>query len=293
MAVVSTKESIDDRSVSGKYRDTFTYSRSFLVLLDSPDTSMVDIARAPNVQFGDAHPDDSSVYAMEFDCKPRGDSMLVYVVTVKYYTPTREKEVDPAQLPADVWAGGSSVTAAPCWQDAEGKPITNSAGVAFPDLTKDEAEFSVTLTRCYEDLSFLAIIVGVSNRLNSDEFLGCPKHTWKCQGARFSKKRENQAGTTVEYWEVVFEFAYRKDTWFLKPLDIGYSELVDDTSAPPAGKKLSAILGGDKKPIKEPASLDNGVAVANGTEGFPKVINGGKGANPYEETSFAQFGTIS
>jgi hypothetical protein len=156
------------------------------------------------------------------------------------------------------------------------------------------AEFSVSLTRCYGDLSFLGDLRAVTNKLNNDTFLGCPRYTWKCQGGRFSKKTENANGSTFVYWEVTFEFAYREDTWFLKPLDIGYSQLVDGAGNPTgSGDYTAAILGQDKKPIKEPASLAGGVAVANGTPGFPQIINGGDGANPYGTYSFSGFGGIS
>jgi|688.fasta_scaffold82367_2 hypothetical protein len=293
MAIVAVSESIDDRSVSGKYRDTMNYSRSFLVRVDSPSTSIRDISQAPGISFGAAHPDDGSVYAMEFDCKPRGDTLLLYVVTVKYSTPAREDKPEPFQLPADVWSGGSAVASAPCWQDKQGKPITNSAGISLPDLTMDTAEFSVSLTRCYGNLSFLGILQSATNKLNSDTFLGCPKHTWKCQGGRFSKKTENADGQMFVYWEVTFEFNYREDTWFLKPLDIGYSQLVDEEGNPTgSGQYTAAILGKDKKPIKEPASLSGGVAVDAGTPSFPKVINDGDGVNPYGTYPFSGFGSI-
>jgi len=294
MAVVACEESIDDRSVSGKYRETMNYGRSFMVRVDSPRTPIPAIAQAPGIAFGAPHPEDPSVFAMEFDCKPRGDSLLLYLVTVKYYTPAREQNPDPARLPADVWSGGSTVVSVPVWKDSAGEPITNSADVALPDLTAEQAEFSVALTRCYPDLSFLAIIRSYTNRINSDTFLDCPKHTWKCQGARFNKKVENSNGSTLVYWEVTFEFAYREDTWFLKPLDIGYSQRVgDDGVASASGKKLGPVLGGDKKPVREPVSLANGVAVPNGTDGYPKVINDGAGANPYKTASFASFGGIT
>jgi hypothetical protein len=294
MAIVAVTESIDDRSVSGKYRDTMTYSRSFIVRVDSPSTSIRDISQAPGITFGDTHPDDGSVFALEFDCKPRGDSLLLYLVTVKYFVPSSEQQAAPFQLPADVWSGGSGVTSAPCWKDIAGNPITNSAGVALPDLTMEQAELSVSLTRCYGDLSFLGILESYTNTLNNDTFLGCPKFTWKCQGGRFSKKTENADGATFVYWEVSYDFAYRKDTWFLKPLDIGYSQLVDGEGNPTgSGQYTAAILGQDKKPIKEPASLSGGVAVDAGTPGFPVVINGGDGANPYESRSFSGFGGIT
>ena len=110
----------------------------------------------------------------------------------------------------------------------------------------------------------------------------------------FGKKTENAGGTTLVYWEVSFEFAYRADTWFLKPLDIGYSQKVDGEGNPTAsGQYVAAILGQDKKPIKEPASLGGGVAVDAGTPGFPKVINDGDGANPYDSASFSGFGGIT
>jgi hypothetical protein len=155
----------------------------------------------------------------------------------------------------------------------------------------DTAEFSVSLTRCYGNLSFLGILASATNKLNSDAFLGCPPNTWKCQGGRFSKKTENADGRTFVYWEVTYEFNYREDTWFLKPLDIGYSQLVDEEGNPTgSGQYTAAILGADKKPIKEPAALSGGVAMDAGNA--PQVINDGDGANPYGSYPFSGFGSI-
>ena len=70
MAVVAVEELISGRGVSGRVRDSFKYTRAFLIQTDAPATSMVAIAQAPGVTFGQPHPDDNSVYAIEFDCQP-------------------------------------------------------------------------------------------------------------------------------------------------------------------------------------------------------------------------------
>lgn len=294
MGVVAVVESMDDRGVSGKFRETFTYTRSFIVRVDNPRESMAVIAQAAGIQFGATHPDDGNVFAMEFDCKPRGNTLLSYLLTVRYYTPSKEGDEDPFRLPPDVWTGGSSVSSGPCWQDINRTPITNSAGVALPDLTMDIADFQVSLTRCFGSYSGVSALQNYTNKINSDSWLGCPPKTWKCQGGRFNKKTEGTSNGVFVYWEVTFDFAYRADTWVLKPLDIGYQQKVDGAGNPTgSGEYTAAILGQDKKPIKEPASLSGGVSVPNGTPGFPRIINDGDGANPYGQAPFGWFGGIT
>jgi hypothetical protein len=294
MGILAVRENADERGASGKFREAVTYTRSWTIKVDSPGTSVAAIAQAAGVSFGSPHPDDSSVFAMEFDVKPRGDSLLLYGLTVRYYTPKRDGDTDPTALPPDVWTGGSSVSSGPCWKDITGEPITNSAGVALPDLTMEIAEFSCSLTRCFADFSGISALRNYTNKINSDSFLGCPPKTWKCQGGRFAKKTEGAPGQQFSYWEVTFDFAYREDTWVLKPLDIGYSQKVDVEGMPTAsGDYLAAILGQDKRPIKEPVALAQGVGVLGPAPGYPQVINGGQGANPYAEASFSWFGGIS
>jgi hypothetical protein len=234
---------------------------------------------------------------MEFDCKPDGDSMLVWKVSVKYYLPpgrdgqTDEPPAAPGVLPPDQWGGSAGVTTGPVVEDRDGNPITNSAGIALSELEIEVTEYQMSLSRAYADTQFLELLRTFTNAVNSDKWAGGETGEWKCQGGRWSKKIENTNGITFTYYVVDWEFSFRAGGWKLTPWDIGYQQRVDASGNPSqSGALLGPIKGADGKPSKEPVSLDKGVAVAPGTAGFPKVINDGKGAEVYPEKSFAAFG---
>ena len=298
MAVVGVNEIQTDRAVSGKFREAFTYTRGFRVRCDSMKTSLLEISQAPGVTFGQPHPDDPSCLAMEFDAKPDGDTLLVWKVTIKYTLPPKQErdqeDPKPGTLPTDQWSGSSSVTSVPATQDKDGEPITNSAGVAFGDVEKDQADYSLNLTRAYADLSFDADLRECTNKVNAAAWAGGEKGEWKCQGGRWQKKTENAGGSTFTYYSVDWQFDYREGGWALKLMDVGYVQTVDEQGEPSeSGAQFGPIKGQDGKPTKDPVSLNNGVAVPPGTPGFPKVINGGKGAEVYKEVSFDRFGSPS
>ena len=77
MAVVNSYENVVARSSSGEIRNSPTYNRTFTVRCDNPDTSMVDIANAPGISYGDPHPHDASCFVTNVDVDADGDSMLI------------------------------------------------------------------------------------------------------------------------------------------------------------------------------------------------------------------------
>ena len=273
MAVVTFEESLTGRGVSGEYRQSFRYTRSFMVQTDHPNTSLVDIANAPGVSFGDVHPNDSTVYALKFDAKPIGENPLLYEVNVEYGLPPAEETAsDPsggggggsgtaapnfAAAPPDVWSGGSSLSTVgtmslPKTAGGSPVPVTNTAGVLFADITVEQARYTLSLARSYTDTGFLALLAANTNAVNSTTWAGCEPNTWLCKGARWDRHQESNSGTTLLYYRVTWEFEYNPDKWTLVLNSVGYSELVSG--------KLKPILDGDGKPVSEPVAL-----LANGT----------------------------
>jgi hypothetical protein len=93
------------------------------------------------------------------------------------------------------------------------------------------------------------------------------------------------------YWEVTWEFAYREDTWDLKPWDVGFHERCDVNGTPSAsGDKRKTIYTVDKKPTRQPVALADGVALPPGSP--PQVVNG-VGVEVYKTQNFGSvFGEI-
>ena len=275
MAVVSTTELLRGTGVSGKYGETFHFTRKWKVRCDTLTTPKTAIVDAVGVWYGSPHPDFAVCIAMEFDCADGDESGLWWDVTWKYYVPTSESEPDPeTDIPVDSWAATGGTTTGPCWKDKDGVVITNSAGDPLEDLEKEQSEFGWTLTKNYLNTTWQLTAMAYSNAVNSVGWVdGGDERCWKCSFKGASKKSLTLAdGTKIEYWETQWEFFYRAPTvnpdftttagWDLTPWDIGFAQKVDADGTPTSsGTKRAAIKGQDKKPVKSPVALDgNGMA---------------------------------
>ena len=294
MAIVSCVEQKRGTGVSGKFGESFTFTRKWLIRCDSPTTSIVAIARAPGITFGAGHPDAGNHLAMEFDCTEESGDGMVWGLTVKYYAPPFENKPDDATgIPKDVWSGSGSTTTVPVFEDKDEEKLVNSAGDPLEGAEKEETEFVLNLTKCYETVGeWSGIAVSATNRVNDATWNGSPPRTWKAsfKGAQKKEMTISSSGgdQTKVYWEVSWEFHYREATWDYKPWDVGFNQLVGSDGTPSAsGTKRAAILGADKKPVKSPVALSNGVAKAAGSE--PDALQ----FKIYKETSFSVFGNPS
>lgn len=299
MAVVWCRELARDRSQSGKYQETYTYERSFLVRTDAMDTPLPDITNAVGFDWRDPHPDDPSCRAMEFDTKAEDDSGLLYRVTVRYYVPPVDggDPEDPEGtgfMKARVWSGSSSTKTVPAMK--LGTPpefICNSAGDPLEGLEMERTEARLSLTEYIPDhATVLSKQRTYTDKVNSGTWNGGAAETWKCLGCAFSLTSENFAGTSVIFWEVTWEFAYDRDTWRLKPWDVGFAERCDSSGTPSgSGDQRKAILGQDKKPVRQPVALAGGVALAAGSP--PQIVDGPEGVQVYGTEDFGTaFGEI-
>jgi hypothetical protein len=275
MAVVSVTELLRGTGCSGKYGETYHFTRKFKVRCDTLTTPKPDIVGAVGVGYGDGHPDFASCVAMEFDCADGDESGLWWDVTWKYYVPPTENEPDSeTDIPKDSWAATGGTTTSPCWKDKDGVVITNSAGDPLEDLEKEQAEFGWTLTKNYLTTFWQTTAMTYSNAVNSGDWVAAgDTRCWKCAFKNASYKSLTLPdGTKIPYWETQWEFFYRAYTvnedfttvpgWDLTPWDIGFAQKVDASGTPTAsGDKRAAITGQDKKPVKAPVALDgNGMA---------------------------------
>lgn len=313
MAVVGWREIAKGRSVSGKYGESNNYTRAFLVRVDNPATSQVEIAAAPGIVYGTPHPNQEACVAMEFEASVSDDVGLWWTVTVKYYIPPPEKKPADDGTPEDVWVAGCSTSTGPVYEDAMGLgTITNSAGDPIEGLEKENDDVTWSLTTSYTTMQWAADALEHSNTVNDYDWAGGDPYTWKVNFKGAQKKRVTKTTTTgggdaqddgayspatvteeeVEYWEVRWDFRYRADGWKARPWDVGFNTLCDEEGNPATdGTQKRAILGADGKPVRHPAALADGVAKAVGEK--PDIINGGEGVEIYKSTSFELFGEPS
>jgi hypothetical protein len=289
MAVVACLETARGTGVSGKYGESFTFTRKWIVRVDSPFTPRTLISRAPGIVFGAGHPDFASHKAMEFDCTEESGDGMMWSITVRYYIPPADNTPNQQTgMPNDSWSGSGSTITIPVFEDKDGVKIANSAGDPLEGSERESSEFSLTLTKCYTDLAWSPIARSQSNTVNSSTWNGSPARTWKVAFKSASKKEatSSSADTTQPYWETVWEFAYREEKWDHKPWDVGFNQLVDSQGNPTSsGTQRAAVLGADKKPVKAPVALSSGVAKAAGQK--PDALT----FRLYRETDFSVFGT--
>jgi hypothetical protein len=267
MAVVGWRETVKGSGVSGRYGESNTYKRAFLVRVDHPATSKVAICRAPGVVYGSPHPDQPDCKAMEFDCSMSDDVGLWWTVSVAYYVPEPTQIPDAQGIPVDAWAASGGTSTGPAFEDIDGETITNTAGDPLEGLEQENDDISWTLTTCFEDLSWNALRLAASNTVNDSTWNGGAAGTWKVNFRGATKKTisTTESGTagqaptdgsnapdngtegTVTYWETTWEFRYRKNGWALKPWNVGFNELI-------SGER-QAIVGGDGKAVKQPVAL--------------------------------------
>jgi hypothetical protein len=193
-------------------------------------------------------------------------------------------------MPKDAWSASGSTITIPVFEDQNGNAITNSANDPLEGAERESSDFSLTLTKCYSDLSWSGIAKNQSNTVNNGTWNGSPARTWKVAFRSAGKKEatSSSSDTTKPYWEVVWEFQYRQETWDFKPWDVGFNQTVDSSGNPQiGGSQRVAILGADKKPVKSPVALAGGVAKPAGQK--PTALT----FRLYRETDFSVFGTPS
>lgn len=267
MAIEYTREIPKERSATGERADGDKYSRAFYVRTSSTTESLVDVSNAPGVAYGDPHPDNMVALCKSYSIKAADDSGLLYVVSFEYEKLKLgdDDEEDPEDRPP-VWSGTSSVTTGPVYKDKAGNVMTNSAGDPLEDLTKEFAEERLTLTKYYAShTDWMTLSRTYTNAINDDTWNGGAARSWKCQGCSKKMNIETKDGARLVYWEVTWEFAYRKDLWTLKPWDVGFNQLVDENGTPTmAGDQRATIKGQDGKGVRQPVALQNGMAKAAG-----------------------------
>jgi hypothetical protein len=276
-----------------------TYEREWFVQFDQAATTITQVENAVGVLLGATYPGDPTAVALSITVQGADDIGLTWKVRISYGPLPIDNDSnnsggneDPGIWKQPTWSASSSVTSGPVTTEfindnTTTQTICNSAGDPLEGLEAEQAEFRLTKTEYYgSHSSWMARAVDYTNAVNSDTWHGQGEGSWKCQGC----SAQLQSSSWGVYWEVTWEFAYR-DTWNLLPWDIGFAERCNDEGVSSStGTKRKAILGQDKKPVKGPVALANGVALPAGTK--PTVIANGFGARVYKKMPFSVFGSI-
>lgn len=299
MGILWCRETVRDRRYEVSDTNGGAATRSFLVRVDDPATSLTTIQSEPGIQVGDVYADDPSLLCQKISVRPKDDVGMLFEVTADYAYKEQESEdpenEPPGSLPGLVpfWGASSSVGSQPVYLTVQNAVITNSAGDPLEGLEADEAQFHLTLTQYYEShTDWLPLARTHTNSVNAAQWNGGERGMWKCQGcsAKVQIDRQGDDGAARVKWEVTWDFAFKSPTWQLQPWDIGFNELVDANGDPievpgiaatsdqyegsggsgsgeddgPCDDNLGrrAILGQDGRPVRQPVALQNGKAKA-------------------------------
>ena len=284
MALVFAREAIG-RTQSGSHDSSgSSYTRVFQVRTDCVE-DISTVTGYVGVYYGTAHPEDGGAILTSHETKVSDDSGLLYTVTLNYSPQKPDDQLEDSTEPGNIaslskqshWGASSSVSAGPCFEDESGDIITNTAGDPLEGLSREFADYKLTLTQYFLlHTDWAGTARGYTNTCNDAGWNGGAIRTWKCQGCSAKVQTENitdqfNVETTTKYWEVSWEFAYRKETWDLKVWDIGFSQRVDANKVPSqSGDHKALIKGKDGKTVKTPVALHNGMKKVAGDPGFPK-----------------------
>lgn len=324
MGIVWARESVRDRGIEVAKDSGGSASRSFLVRVDSPATSLASIRDEPGITIGDIHPDDSALACDKISVRASDDTGLLYVVSFNYKpdpSPGSDDNNNDGGGSMDgltpTWGATTSVSSGPVAYDINGMPINNSAGDPLEGLEAEQAQFHLTKTEYYaEHGTWLSMARDYTNAINDGAWNGGGPGTWKCQGcsAKLNIDRQGPDNSARIYWEITWDFAFNADEWRCWPLDIGFNQLVDEEGNPIEVEGLTggyegggggsggdggggpcgdgqlgrrAILGQDGKPVRQPVALEKGKAKAPCQR--PDILR----FEIYQEKDFSIFGNVS
>lgn len=208
-------------------------TRRFVVTHDGTPPTGTELANALSVDLGVVHPEYAGNYVLSIDYRENyEDSQYHGEVVVKYGIADPSQLAEPT-LRQPIWSFQTQGTVVPAFFYYEGagngelKPLTNSALDFFSGIQTDEAQCKVVIRENRSTFPS-SLAVGLTNVINDDEWLGAPKHCWKCQGISGEQKIEEYGNQIHKYWEVTTELLYRQTGWVLQIPDVGFNYLEGD-----------------------------------------------------------------
>jgi len=256
MAVVAVRE-VTGRSLTHQFGESPSAERKFIATLDATNTSTQEIINACGVFHLQTHPEYGYLKMINASVTEASPTPFHAEVSCSYEVP-EQKELDPNPLARkDVWSFSTSGAAVPAYYYYDGggndtrKSLVNSAKDYFEGAMMDEAEVRATIQSNRPSFP-LALAAQVTNCVNSDPYLGAPKHYWKCAGISAQQATEVVNDVEIRYWQITAELVYRQSGWNLQLPNVGYNYLDG------ADKKRAWVIdpeSGDKVACANPIAL--------------------------------------
>lgn len=197
--------------------------------LDTPYSGSGDPAQIPSL--GAGHPSFSALKAVEISTETGYGGDPAQTLTVVRYSDngtTCENEPDPLQR-CPRWSfttGGVSVPAFSWLDNGTRRPLVNSAGDLITGHQVQQLE--VRAVKTYTLASFpLNGAAYLTNKVNSNSYLGGSPRSWLCAGIRATQKTELVDNVAVTYYEAQAELVYNDGLWVLFVPDVGIHYLAN------------------------------------------------------------------
>ena len=220
MAVLEVKEINEGREASENEKGERTYVRLFGVITSSATDGAVQVKQATGIPrvydvYTTSSEQDLGAYAKKVIPQVT-DNPKHWHVRVEYDSSFEQEEENPLDRAAQ-YTWGFAQFQKVAWKDVDGKGIVNSAGDPFEpppeiddsrpvlSIVRNEAAFNPSLAIDYQDA------------VNSDAFLGFEAGQVKVANITAVSRFENN----VRYWEVTYEFHFRREGWTLGVMDVG------------------------------------------------------------------------
>lgn len=225
-------------------------------------------------ELGSRHPEVASLTAVEIATETSyGGDPAQTLTTVRYAADGLECENEPNPIDRCArWSfttGGTSVPAFSWLDGGVRRPLVNSAGDLIGGHQVQQLE--VRAVKTYNLAAFpLSGAAYLTNKVNSDGYLGGNPRSWLCAGIRATQKTELVNGVAIAYYECQAELVYNDGLWVLFVPDVGLNYLeggvkrrcyVEDPDGNyvPASSPIALNLDGSMRSSGEPTFLERPV----------------------------------
>jgi hypothetical protein len=255
MAIVSVNEHWNERSASDNKEGVRDFSRSYIVVVDSPTDGQASILADPRI------PAKYSIYATDTEtdlgarvvsreAKQEGEGYFVWMVTVKYsskWYDAAKADENPLLRPA-VNSWSSKDFQVPFTEDLDGDAVVNASKESFdPPIMKDVGRLVLTVEKNVAIVSPTQILEYLHS-VNDSDFRGFPAGQAKLMRASFAEQYEGEQ----VYDKLRLEFEFNEDGWEnISVLNQGYMELDPNDLT-----KFRMITDRSGNPVSRPRLLD-------------------------------------
>jgi hypothetical protein len=286
MSIINFREVLP-RTFSHKFGESPTAELKFVVTVTEPVAHQL-LLNTVGILHGSTHPEFSYLLCTEGSVTETDRQHAE--ITYRYEVPqVGSAGFSPSPLARkDVWSfstGGVAVPALTFYYGSGNEKIrslVNTAGDFFEGAMTEEAELRCSISGNRPTFP-LGIATAVTNRVNSDGFLGAAAHQWKCQGISGQQQVEVVNGMEITYWSVTAELAYRASGWNLLLPNVGWNYI--DTEYPagePTKVKKPVYVYNDEnekipaatvQALNEDGGLKSEDFDLSGNSGMPFILN--------------------